>query len=103
MGARYKTYMKYGDENTENCYDGIIDTKNDDQYICNWHSIMRMLNQYDDRIDYLQKENNGLKQTYLTQQQMIHTLNMKVEKLEELLMLRKLEKKINEEYKYEEL
>ena len=64
---------------------------------------MRMLNQYDERVNYLQKENDGLKQTYLAQLQMIHTLNNKIEKLEELLMLRKLEKKINNKYKCEEL
>lgn len=64
---------------------------------------MRLLNQYDERVNYLQKENDGLKQTYLAQLQMIHTLNNKIEKLEELLMLGKLEKKINDKYKYEEL
>ena len=103
MEERYATHIKYGGDNQENMYDGIIDKKNNDEYICNWHSIMRLLNQYDERINYLQKENDGLKQTYLTQQEMICTLNKKVKRLEELLMLRKLEKKINEKYKYEEL
>lgn len=103
MTERYGTHKNNDGDGSENYYDGIIDKKNDNQYICNWHSIMRLLNQYDERVNYLQKENDGLKQTYLAQLQMIHTLNNKIEKLEELLMLRKLEKKINDKYKYEEL
>lgn len=103
MEERYETHIKYGEDDVENVLDGIIDKKNDNQYICNWHSIMRLLNQYDERVNYLQKENDGLKETYLAQLQMIYTLNNKIEKLEELLMLRKLEKKINNKYKCEEL
>lgn len=82
MEERYETHIKYGVENAENEYDGIIDKKNNNEYICNWHSIVRLLNQYDERLN-LQEQ--------------------KIKKLEELLMLRKLEAKINDKYKYEEL
>ena len=82
MEERYEIHIKYGVENAENEYDGIIDKKNNNEYICNWHSIVRLLNQYDERLN-LQEQ--------------------KIKKLEELLMLRKLEAKINDKYKYEEL
>lgn len=96
MTGRYETHKNNDDDSSENYYDGIIDTKNDNQYICNWHSIMRMLNQYEDRLEHSKLEIEKQSELLLLQSE-------KIRKLEELLMLRKLESNIDEKYKYEEL
>ena len=57
---------------------------------------MRLLNQYDDRLELLKSEVGNLNEIIMLQSE-------KITKLEELLMIRKLEAKINDKYKYEEL
>lgn len=96
MDERYDTHMKNDGKGSENYYDGIIDHKKDDTYICNWHSIMRLLNQYDGRLRLAQDEIKNQKEIIRLQEE-------KIRKLEELLMLRKVEAKLNDKYRYEDL
>lgn len=96
MKERYDIHIKEGTENVESYTDGIIDKEKDNSYICNWHSIMRMLNQYNDRLQFTMQERDNYKEIMMLQKE-------KIKKLEELLMLQKMEVKINEKYKYEEL
>lgn len=103
MTKRYETHMKYGADNQENEYDGIVDKKKDNQYICNWHSIMRLLNQYDDRLEFLEMENLELKDAFVSQTHLIHSLNKRIGHLETLLELSDWKKELEEVYKYEEL
>lgn len=96
MKERYDIHIKEGTENVESYPDGIIDKEKDDSYICNYHSICRMLNQYNDRLQFTIKEKDNYKEIIMLQEE-------KIKKLEELLMLQKMEVKINEKYKYEKL
>ena len=96
MKERYDIHIKEGTENVEFYPDGIIDKEKDNSYICNYHSICRMLNQYNDRLQFTIKEKDNYKEIMMLQEK-------KIKRLEELLMLQKMEVKINEKYKYEKL
>ena len=87
MKERYDIHIKKGTENAESYADGIIDKEKDNSYICNYHSICRMLNQYHDRLQFTIQERDNYKEIMMLQEKKIKTL-------EELLMLRKVEVKI---------
>lgn len=95
MKERYNIHIKEGTENAESYPDGIIDKEKDNSYICNYHSICKMLNQYHDRLQFTIQERDNYKEIMMLQEE-------KIKRLEELLMLRKMEAKINEKYRYED-
>lgn len=76
--------------------DGIIDKENNEKTIRNYHSLARMLNQYNDRYEHVTRERDILKEVIRFQKEEIHAL-------EKIAMLKNEEAGINAKYKYEEL
>lgn len=89
MAKRYETHTNYGKENEENYDDGIIDTKEGNAYICNWQYITNLLNDCEETISRLLAEKEHLEEINKKQEE-------KINKLEELLMIRKIQKKEDE-------
>lgn len=89
MAKRYKTHINYGKKNEENYDDGIIDKKEGNEYICNWQYIANLLNDYEETISRLLAEKEHLEEINKKQEE-------KINKLEELLMIRKIQKKEEE-------
>lgn len=86
MSERWETHKKNEAHDKENGSDGLIDNKTIGTYISNWDYVAELLNTYEETMENQSEKISELKE-------ILNLLEQKNDKLEELLMIRRLQEK----------